>query len=55
MCKPHKDQRRKDSENSQTMQERRAMIDEAQQMADLNSEPTTSPDSATSTPSTPET
>lgn len=26
MCKPHKDQRRKDSESAQTMQERRARI-----------------------------
>jgi hypothetical protein len=32
MCKPHKDQRRKDCLGSQTMQERRARVSEREQM-----------------------
>lgn len=31
MCKPHKDQRRKDSAESQTMQELRARVSEREQ------------------------
>lgn len=34
-CKPHKDQRRKDSLNSQTWQERRARVSEKEQLRDL--------------------
>ena len=35
MCKPHKDQRRKDSLNSQTWQERKARLSEAEQRQEL--------------------
>lgn len=34
-CKPHKDQRRKDCEESQTWQERRARVSEREQREEL--------------------
>lgn len=34
MCKSHKDQRRKDCEQSQTWQERRARVSEKEQVRD---------------------
>jgi len=36
MCKPHKDQRRKDSLGAQTWQERRARVSEREQREELS-------------------
>jgi len=39
MCKPHKDQRRKDCLGSQTMQERRARVSKREQVREQVREP----------------